>query len=249
MAIKKVLYSEEIGMKKTRFITIVFMALICVGCHPSSRNAGIENAVSEFFEGDYEYRKTDTYFHGDTEISSTVTEGKIISSPYKEYRKIVESSESSAWDEMYLYGNGKVVDAKMSSNDEWVDTKMNREYPYGYGETLQFVLDREEDTDDRKIDVYVAEYTIDVSKNFRLKEELTATIQQEFFLEKASDTLIRIDTDLTDLNQKLFIANDISANDVTFDIAQSHMEKEIGLSEIVKLEVFNNNKDILIEVP
>lgn len=236
-------------MKKRRFITIVFMILMCAGCHNASTDKGIESIVSDFFEGDYEYRKTDTYFQGDTELSSTVTEGKVIHSPYKEHIKIVVSPEQSLWNEMYLSGNGKVVDAKINVGNGWQDTKMSREYPYGYGEKLQFVFDREEDTDNRKIEVYTTEYTVDISKNFRLEEELKATVTQEYFLEKDSKTLIQIDTDLTDLNKKLFIANDISANAVTLDIAQNNMEKEMGLSEIVKLEIFNDNGEILIEVP
>ena len=97
--------------------------------------------------------------------------------------------------------------------------------------------------------MYAAEYTVDVSKNFRLEEELKAIVTQEYFLEKDSNTLVQIDTDLTDLNPKLFIANDISANGVALDIAQSHMEKESGLSEIVKLEILNYKGDIWIEVP
>ncbi len=245
----KGLYLGDIQMRKTMFISMAFMVLVCTGCHSVSQEKSIESVVSEFFEADYEYRKVDIYFHGDTEFFSIVTEGKIIYSPYKEYRKIVESSGQSLWDEMYLSGNGKVVDAKMNSNNEWHDVKMSREYPYGYGEKLQFVLDREENADNRKLEVYAAEYTVDVSKNFRLEEELKAIVTQEYFLEKDSNTLVQIDTDLTDLNPKLFIANDISANGVALDIAQSHMEKESGLSEIVKLEILNYKGDIWIEVP
>ena len=150
---------------------------------------------------------------------------------------------------MYLIGNGKVVDVKMNLNNEWQETKMNREYPYGYDENLQFVLDREEVSDHRKIEVYTAEYTVDVSKNFRLKEDLKATVKQEYFWEKDSNTLIQVETDLTDLNQKLFIANLISANGVSLNDAQSRIEDETGLSEIVKLEIWKSNGEIRIEVP
>ena len=236
-------------MKKMHFIIILSAILMCAGCRTASQEGGIEKAVSDFFEGDYEYRQTDIYFHSDTELSSTVVEGKIIQSPYKEYRKLVESSEQSLWDEMYLSGNGKVVDVKMNLNNEWQETKMNREYPYGYDENLQFVLDREEVSDHRKIEVYTAEYTVDVSKNFRLKEDLKATVKQEYFLEKDSNTLIQVETDLTDLNQKLFIANLISANGVSLNDAQSRMEDETDLSEIVKLEIWKSDGEIRIEVP
>lgn len=214
---------------------------------------GIESAAAGFFEGKYEYRKEDTYFHGETKLSSTVTEGTVIYWPYLEHIKIVSSSEPTLWDEMYLNGYGqaykKVVDAKIHIGDEWQDTKMNREYPYGYGEDLEFKFDREEEADERKIEVYTTEYTVDVSENFRLEEELKATVTQEYFLEKDSNTLIKISTDLTDLNEKLFIANDISVNGAALDTAQKKAEEETGLSEIVTLEIFNYDGDISIEIP
>lgn len=236
-------------MKKSIFIGMTFVVLVCAGCHSASQEKSVESIVSEFYKADYEYRKVDTYFQGDTELSSTVTEGKVLHSPYKEYIKIIESPVQTLWDEMYLSGNGKIVDVKIHVDNEWQDTKMSREYPYGYGENLQFVYEREENADNRKIEVYAAEYTVDVSKNFRLEEELKATVTQEYFLEKDSNTLIQIDTNLTDLNEKLFIANDISANGTTLDTAQNNMEKETGLSEVVTLEIFNGNGDILIEIP
>ncbi|WP_157404260.1 hypothetical protein [Schaedlerella arabinosiphila] len=54
---------------------------------------------------------------------------------------------------------------------------------------------------------------------------------------------------MTDLNQKLFIANLISANGVSLNDAQSRMEDETGLSEIVKLEIWKSDGEIRIEVP
>lgn len=60
-------------------------------------------------------------------------------------------------------------------------------------------------------------------------------MKQEYYIDNEKQILTRIDTDLTDVNQKTYIANDISVNRETLDIAQKKMEQQKNLSLITTL--------------
>lgn len=74
-----------------------------------------------------------------------------------------------------------------------------------------------------------------IGKKYRINEELECTVKQEYYIDNEKQSLTRIDTDLADLNQKTYIANDISVNRETLDIAQKKMEQQKNLSLITTL--------------
>lgn len=65
-----------------------------------------------------------------------------------------------------------------------------------------------------------------IGKKYRINEELECAVKQEYYIDNEKQILTRIDTDLTDLNQKTYIANDISVNRESLDIAQKNMEQQ-----------------------
>lgn len=65
-----------------------------------------------------------------------------------------------------------------------------------------------------------------IGKRYRINEELECTVKQEYYIDNEKQILTRIDTDLTDLNQKTYIAIDISVNRESLDIAQKNMEQQ-----------------------
>lgn len=80
--------------------------------------------------------------------------------------------------------------------------------PYGYGEKLIFTLESENPS----TEIYTAEYPVDLSKNFQLTEDLTAVVSQTYYYDVQNKMLTKIETDLSDLHEKTYIANDITNN-------------------------------------
>lgn len=230
---------------------LIFIILMFTSCDETKNEKTIDTIVSNFFNGSYEYSKTNTCCVDNKDHNSTVTvvEGKVTRNPYKEYVRIVENADSALWTEAYYYGNGKVVNALIKTSEGWQKTKMKVEHPYGYEEKLDFKFDREEKIDGSINKVYTTEYKINIGKKYRINEELECTVKQEYYIDNEKQILTRIDTDLTDLNQKTYIANDISVNRETLDIAQKNMEQQKNLSEIEQLEIFNFNGEIDIDIP
>lgn len=208
----------------------------------------IQKIVAQFYEGAYEYKKTDAYYDGEKESSVIVKEGKVIHSPsYKEYTKIAKSTDGSLWNEAYFYGDGEAVNAVLITNEGQQRLKLQAEQPYGYGEDLDFTLDESGNDTDNK--VYKTQYSINIGRNYGLEDSLTATVGQTYYINKKSNTLTKIVTDLTDSNEKTYMANDISANGTSMEEAKKNAESQTNLKEIQTLEISNYNGDISIEIP
>ena len=73
-----------------------------------------------------------------------------------------------------------------------------RSYPYGYGEILEFTLDREETLDGVLCDVYRTEYTRQVQDGFR---KVDAAVKQEYYIDREKQQVAMIYTDLSEVQE------------------------------------------------
>ena len=62
---------------------------------------------------------------------------------------------------------------------------------------------------------FILQYTDNIAEAFQIQEDLTYTVKQEYYLDKDDGILVRVVTDLADMNKKVAIANDMSANGST----------------------------------
>lgn len=234
-------------MKKPVIFLIVWILAVCAGCGRTTEKSPIENAVQLLGESDYEYRKISTKTV-EGEEACLVMEGKIIQSPYQEYRKVIESTGENMVAETYFYGNGDPVNVLVKENDEWKEAKAKRQRWYGYGEKLAFSFEGETEIDGRTVEVYAVEYHVNLSKNFKLKEELEAVVTQTYYMDQTEKTLTAMETDLTDLNRKAAIAGDMANNGTSLEQAQAEKAAE-NYSETERIEFWNYGGDLKMELP
>ncbi len=240
-------------MKKNikKYLMGFCIMLILTGCN-SAKNESSENSDSEwltkFYTSDYEYKKTTSVIKEEGQSVSSVMEGKVAASPYKEYVKVVEPEES-AWSEAYYYGSGDSVDAKLNTENGYVSQKIKRTYPYGYDQKLQPKYDRSADYNDVKCDVYTAEYQVDLSEQYGVKEELTAEITQEYYVDAQNDNIVCIETDLTDLNEKNAMAIQMVNEGLSVEEAKRSVEKTDQGKQKETLEIYSLGDEIEIEIP
>ena len=141
------------------------------------------------------------------------------------------------------------VDSYVLSKDGWVSQKVTQNRPYGYGKELQYQLDREETIDGEAVEVYTAEYTDNIAEAFQIQEDLTYTVKQEYYLDKDDGILVRVVTDLADMNKKVAIANDMSANGSTLAEAEKNSEQIAGLQQKEILNIYNYGNPTAITWP
>lgn len=244
-------------MKKSYigFCLICLIPFLFSGCNNTSSESksGIEKAVADFYEADYDYEKIDEAYNKNTDsYSNTVYEGQVFNNPYKEHFEVVSPDSNSITKEIY-YDNNWIfgsVRAHVLTDDGWVLQTVSRNRPMGYGKELQFKLDREETIDGKKVEVYTTEYTESVSKLYQIQEDITYTVKQEYYLDKEQKVLIRIVSDTSDCIEKTAIANDMSANGYTLEQAQNNVKQQLPASQQKdNLNIFNYGNATEIEWP
>ncbi len=243
-------------MRKIIIVGMCLATLLVSGCGSSRKEGGIESIVNDFYEGNYEYELKRTTASEKGEEIVVVYEGKVIASPYEEYVKVKEmtgSDESMLWTECYYskkgFLGGKLV---MQTADQVAyQSFFKRDYPYGYGEKLEFVLEREEEVDGTECEVYKTEYTQKVGGGLRSKESLEAVITQEYYVDKEEQRLVMIYTDLEDLYRKNAIVNSMIGDEgLTLERAKKRAEGENHkASETLKIYNYNGKIEMTVLEP
>lgn len=211
--------------------------------------------LQEFYNGNYEYRRTSVTITDGQDHVSTVLEGKRISSPYKEYVKVVEP-EDTIWSEAYYYGDGDQINALLNTRDTYISQKTDRNemYPYGYGEKLTLKKNGTKKYNNISCDVYTAEYTADVEKKIEEEApgtdigEMTAQISQQYYVDPKENRLVYMVTDLSDYYYKVSLGTLMMANNMTLDEAKKSYGKIEGISED-RLEILSYDDSMTIDIP
>jgi hypothetical protein len=114
---------------------------------------------------------------------------------------------------------------------------------------LHFKFDREDTIDGKDVEIYTAEYTKNISEAYQIQDDLTYTVKQEYYLDKDRNILIRVVTDLSDMSEKIAIANDMSANRSTIEEAENNFEQINGLQQKEILNIYNYGNPTEIKWP
>jgi hypothetical protein len=219
---------------KKQYLVVLLICLILLtlsGCNTTGNEgeSEIEKAVADFYQAGYDYEKIiETYDQDTDKYTKVILAGQVWQNPYKEHVK---------------------VDSYVLSKDGWVSQKVTQNRPYGYGKELQYQLDREETIDGEAVEVYTAEYTDNIAEAFQIQEDLTYTVKQEYYLDKDDGILVRVVTDLADMNKKVAIANDMSANGSTLAEAEKNSEQIAGLQQKEILNIYNYGNPTAITWP
>ena len=194
-------------MKKlSLFFLTGVMALFLIACgssetdeeqqeQPQEPKTGIALVVDNLYHSNYEYERRQTTVLNDEEIE-IVYQGAYIASPYEEYVKVINAPEEADWTEAYSSGDGDTVESTYRTVNGLETQEGSRSYPYGYGEDLEFTLDREETVDGVLCEVYKTQYTQEVQEGFDKRD---AVVQQEYYIDKEKQQVVMIYTDLTDI--------------------------------------------------
>lgn len=218
-------------MKKAGWICVVLCAVCLTACGGKNMPEGsIEHIVADFYEAGYDYQKELVICDaetGETLGTQMVAEGQIFAEPYREHVKYLSDESGSALvQEAYFEETKAGVRAVLVTEDGTKKQNVTRSMPYGYGEDISFAQQDDTVIDDREVLVYVGEYQVDIGEKYRLSEELVATVPQEYYVDKETGVLLRIVTDITDLNRKNQAAVDVSANGTELQKALADAETE-----------------------
>lgn len=244
-------------MKHKIIILILFSAILLTSCHNESAKQNNENtsnieqtdpfhkALNTLYHSSYEYKKTTK----SNNKVSLVMEGKILDQPFQEYQKIIQSTGISLFSECYTFEKNHQIKAVIKTEDGFLESEAVRNYPFGYGYQLNGTLQKTEQRDGKIIDIYTTQYEENIGKLYRLKGELIATISQEYIIDKESNSVLQMTTDLTDRNKCIAIANSMSSGTLSLDEAKKKLTEEQYNQTIEMIEFSNYNGDISIQLP
>lgn len=206
--------------------------------------------LKDFYNGGYEFKNSSIDL--ETGTASVVMSGKVTSSPYVQYVKVLEPQDS-LWSEVYYYGDGDEIEVLLKTDSGYVTQRQTRRYPYGYGEELIFSDPLKETLDDVQCDVYETEYSVDVAEQANedvgeevISEPLTAVVTQKYYVDPEKDELIRIETDLTDLTAKTSASVFMMSQGISFDKA---MKKVSDYQTMDVYEITAYDDDLSIKIP
>ncbi len=245
--------TERQAMKKFYILIAVSLIISMLGCEQKQfpQEASIEEAVADFYKASYDYERIkETYNKKGIVLSKVVKEGQVYDNPYKEHEKVVltepkKLNPSALAMEVYYKGNK----AYISTNNGFVKQSVKRSRVHGYGEKLTFKFDRKETIESRPVEVYVTQYTYDLSKFYKLDADLTATITQEYYMDEEKKMLIKIITDVSDLNKKNGIAIDMSENGAKYQAAIENANENYDYNEKITLIIKNYGTPTKFDMP
>lgn len=232
-------------MKKTWAIrsVICLSVFLLTGCQSASEKETSEIAgiVENFFKSDYDYEETTTYYDVDGRIRiMQVIEGQLFQDPYKEHLRVTPYSRTIKGTSSDLYRTGKwnFITAYVPTDNGWVKQMQQRAHPHGFGRDLTFSSGKQ-DTNDPNLEIYSAEYTVDDGKSYKLNEDLSAVISQKYYVDKDKKILVRIETDLTEMNKKHAMIVDMVENGSTMKQAKEKVAKMNDITQTVVLDIYN----------
>lgn len=252
-------------MKKKLICASVITAMMLAGCGQQTNdvnsNSGsgdravevelgdshVQEIVTAFFEGNYAYtRTTEEYLEDDPgSPTPTVSEGKIIASPYLEYIKTIDPEDEDSYTEVYLSGDGNTVDMVYGSDDLLAATQTERQYQYGYGQDqLVFQEIAQEKISGKTTVIYSTEYTVELMAPNDPDITLSAVIAQTYYIDEDNEQVVRIVTDLTDYTRKNLMLTDMLENGTTEAEAEKNVEP---ICKTDTLDITAYGDDVVIE--
>lgn len=206
-----------------------------------------------FYDGNYEYLKSTIVLEEQDEKVLSIIEGKKVASPYTEYQNIIQPTQSS-WSEAYYYGEGDNVTALLNTANGYISQKIERSYPYGYGQKLEFVKDETIMYEETLCDVYTAEYMVNVAEELnqhsgkeQISDSLTAVISMVYYVDPKDNKLLCMITDISDLNKKTDIGMAMITNGLSLKEAQEESGTDVITKE--KMEILSYDDNLSIDIP
>ncbi len=211
--------------------------------------------LEDFYTASYEYRKSNIIGENGDEEETPIIEGKRISSPYKEYMKVIQPGGPGAWSEMYSYENGgKASNIIKSVSGDWVKQETEVGHPYGYGADLEFTKTGTVDYNNIVCDVYTTEYTVDIAEAMNsfagtelITEPVTAVVPQEYYVNPDTNQLVCVITDITDKNSKQAMVVSMANQGLTLEEAAEQCDDNEKFRE--KLEILSYDDSMTIDIP
>ena len=227
-------------MKKYVAVAVTLLSSVILGAcgNASSPGAsgedGIEGIVSSFYRAGYDYEEIHTFVRDGAE-SGVIYEGQVFADPYREHVVISTFGDASSMaSEIFYEEAGDKVSAEIIQKDgSTAKQVIGRKFPYGYGQEISFSEDEDGTLDGVAVEIWQGEYVVDVGKGYGLEEDLTAVVSQVYYILKEEQTLVRLDTDLTQVNQMTAVANAMTGSGLTREEAEESVDMDAQREQVV----------------
>lgn len=238
-------------MKRMKVLVSLLLVILLQLCSCGiSKDNTIASAWDELHNSNFSYVETQISLdeHGNT--TRLVIEGECTTEPYIVTQEIVEGDV--IWSESYIYKVDDAYKCVLMQNGVWQEAEVAQDDPIfeGYeGRNSIKILSKEEKSlDGISYDVYKTEYETIVGEEYELEETVTATVSQEYYMNKDTGKIERINTDSSNLVRAYRIAAYMYMNDETIEDAAKRADEQAS-EATVEVEITYLADDYVLEIP
>ncbi len=260
-------FKGENPMKRafmTCFYFTLISSIILTGCSKDvTRNQFPEDVpdiyqiLEEFYNASYDYIETKQtkydkkLYDGNPEVIIKI-QGTVFSEPYKESSILVENSELDVTNQngskKYFYQENSAVKACILWDGKYVSQITKRKRPIGYGKDLVFEYIGEEEVKGISTYKYKTEFTDNVDRRLN-SSNFEYTILQYYWIDKANHNIIKISSDLTELNNKVNLFSSSQANMQTYEKTYESLLPNLKIQDVQEIYYYNYDNPTEFEIP
>ena len=238
-------------MKKMKVLVTLLLVISSLLCSCGFlKEDTLVSAWDELHDSNFSYVETSILQDKNGNATRLVIEGECTAEPYIFTQEIVEGD--AIWSECYIYQEDDAYKGLVMIDSVWQEAKVGQDDPVfdGYEERngIKILSKEEKSLHGISYVIYKTEYKTVVGEEYELEENIEAIVSQEYYINKETGKIERINTDTSDLNR----ANNIAIHMYTSgDTLEEAIEKanEQASETTVEVEITYIDDNYVLEIP
>ena len=238
-------------MKKMKVLVTLLLVISSLLCSCGFlKDDTLVSAWDELHDSNFSYVETSIFQDKNGNATRLVIEGECTAEPYIFRQEIVEGD--AIWSECYIYQEGDAYKCVVMVDGVWQEAKAGQDAPIfsGYEERndIKILSKEEKSLDGTSYVVYKTEYKTVIGEEYELEENIEAIVSQEYYINKETGKIERINTDTSDLNRANNIAISMYSSGDTMEEATEKVNEQASETKVeVKITYIDDN--YVLEIP
>lgn len=238
-------------MKKMKVLVTLLLVVSSLLCSCGFlKDDTLVSAWDELHNSNFSYVETRTFLDENNKTASLVIEGECTAEPYIFTQKIVEGD--AIWSECYIYQEDDAYKGLVMIDGVWQEAKVGQDDPIfdGYEERndIKILSKEEKSLDGNSYVIYKTEYKTVVGEEYELEENIEAIVSQEYYINKETGKIERINTDTSDLNRVNNIAISMNSSVDTLEEATEKANEQASKTA-VEVNITYIDGNYVLEIP
>ena len=238
-------------MKKMKVLVTLLLFISSLLCSCGFlKDDTLVSAWDELHNSNFSYVETRTFQDESDKTASLVIKGECTADPYIFTQEIVEGD--AIWSECYIFQEDDAYKGLVMIDGVWQEAKVGQDDPIfdGYEERndIKILAKEEKSLDGISYVIYKTEYKTMVGEEYGLEENIEAIVSQEYYINKDTGKIERINTDTSDLNRANNIAISMYSSGDTLEEATEKANEQAS-ETTVEVNITYIDGNYVLEIP